>query len=171
MAKLRKFSAYQRLERPYTRKSKFKSKDYIGAAPAVRVVSFDMGNDRKKFAINYTLNAKKDIQIRQNSIESARLAANRHLERNLGKDGFKLKIRIYPHHILRENPLAAGAGADRMSTGMKRSFGKPISVAAQVRKGQIIFQVGVDKANEVVGKRALQKASYKLPCACKVILI
>ena len=47
--------------------------------------------------------------------------------------GYFFQLRIYPHHILRENPLAAGAGADRMSTGMKCAFGKPISVAARVK--------------------------------------
>ncbi len=168
MAKLRKFSAYQRIERPYTRKSKFKGKDFIGGAPPVRVVAFDIGNLRKKFGTGFDLIAKKDIQIRQNAIESARLTANRHLEKNLGKTGFHLKIRIYPHHVLRENPLAAGAGADRMSTGMKKSFGKPINVAAQVKKGQALFSVEVDKANIKIARRALERAAYKLPCSCSV---
>ena len=81
---------------------------------------------------------------------------------------YHLKINIYPHHILRENPLAAGAGADRMSTGMKMSFGKPIGLAAQVKKGQTLLSVNVDKENLEVAKQALKKASHKLPCSCIV---
>lgn len=168
MARLRKFSAYQRIERPFTRKSKFKKKDFIGGTPPMRIVAFDMGNLKKEFPISLDLIAKKHTQIRQNSIESARMTANRFLEKNLGKQGFHMKIRIYPHHVLRENPLAAGAGADRMSTGMKKSYGKAIGIAAQVREGQKLFTVSVEKANLKIAKRALERASYKLPCACSV---
>lgn len=168
MARLRKWSAYQRLERPYTRKSKFKKKDFIGGAPPVRIVAFDMGALKKDFEAGYDLVANKDIQIRQNAIESARMSSNRFLEKSLGKTGFKLKIRIYPHHVIRENPLAAGAGADRMSTGMQKSFGKPIGVAAQVKKGQRLFTVSVDRVNLKAAKKALEKAAYKLPCSCSI---
>lgn len=168
MARLRKFSAYQRLERPYTRKSKFKKKDFIGGTPPLRIVAFDMGNLRKEFETTCNLFSKDNIQIRQNSIESARLTTNRFLEKNLGKTNFNFKIRIYPHHVLRENPLAAGAGADRMSTGMKKSFGKPIGIAARVKKGQKLFTVSVDKANIKLAKKALERAAHKLPCACSV---
>ena len=44
MAKLRKFVAYRRLERPYTRVSKYRKKSYVRANPNVIVVKFDMGN-------------------------------------------------------------------------------------------------------------------------------
>ncbi|HLC89113.1 MAG TPA: ribosomal protein L16 [Candidatus Nanoarchaeia archaeon] len=69
-------------------------------------------------------------------IESARMTSNRVLEKNIGRE-YHLRIKIYPHHVLRENPLASGAEADRMSTGMKLSFGKSISTAARVRKARL----------------------------------
>jgi large subunit ribosomal protein L10e len=74
----------------------------------------------------------------------------------------------YPHHILRENPLAAGAGADRFSTGMAHSFGKPISVAAQFKKGQPVFRLAINKEKLEVGRSALKRAQYKLPCDCLI---
>ena len=77
-------------------------------------------------------------------------------------------IRVYPHHILRENPLAAGAGADRMSTGMKHSFGKSIGIAAQVRKGQTLFQIQVNKEHLDTAKKALKLAGSKLPCSTSI---
>jgi large subunit ribosomal protein L10e len=170
MARLRKACAYRRLERPYTRRSKYKALSFVRATPASKVVRYDAGNLSKDFDTHVDLCANDSIQIRHNSIESARLSANRHLEKALGKLGFHLKIRIYPHHILRENPLASGAGADRMSTGMQKSFGKPIGSAARVRAGQTVFTAGVDKAQVEVAKNALKRASHKLPCSCTVVV-
>ena len=170
MAKLRKFSAYRRLERPYTRRSKYRSKSYVRSGPNNRVVRYHMGDPKGDFETSLMLVADQDLQIRDNAIESARQATLRKLERNLGKTGFHFQVRIYPHHILRENPLASGAGADRMSTGMKMSFGKAIGVAAQVKKNQIIFQIDCPKKHVDACKKWLKVAASKLPCHCRVIV-
>ncbi len=77
----------------------------------------------------------------------------------------------YPYHVLRENPLASGAGADRFSTGMQRAFGKPYGNAAQVKKGDAIFLISVNKANLELAKTALTRASKKLPCSCTIQVI
>jgi len=163
MAKKRKFCAYRALERPYTRFSKYKKMSYVKAKPVCRIVRFNMGSTKKTFKYMLRLISKGDLHIRDNAIESARLTANRLLEGSLGKFGFRLKIMAYPHHILRENPLAAGAGADRMSTGMKCSFGKTIGVAARVRKDQPLFTLEVNKPALDTAKLALKRASTKLP--------
>lgn len=168
MVKLRKNSAYQNLERPYTRISKFAKKNYVrGGYPAIKITKFEMGDAKKKFDLTLLLKAGRTMNIRHNSLESARMTSNRLLEKKVGKE-FHLKVRVYPFHILRENPLASGAGADRMSTGMKKSFGKIIGAAARVREGQPIFEVNVNKNNLNVGREALQKASKKMPCSCKI---
>ena len=73
--------------------------------------------------------------------------------------------------MLRENPIAAGAGADRFSTGMQKAFGKPIGIAAQIKRGQVIFQLSIDKANLALGKSALERASKKLPCNCGIQML
>jgi large subunit ribosomal protein L10e len=171
MAKKRKFCAYRRIERPYTRFSKFKKKSFVKMKPVNRVVRFDMGNDLKKFEYTLELISKDTLQIRDNALESARMSSNRMLEAKIGKGSFKYKIRVYPHHILRENPLAAGAGADRMSTGMKCSFGKPIGIAAQVKKGKIIAQLSVNKEHLETAREALRKASSKLPCSTTIRIV
>jgi len=168
MAKLRKFCAYRRLERPYTRISKFRKKSYIRTRPNSKVIKYVMGDPRKKFQYDVTVLSKDTLQIRHNAIESARQSSNRVLEKNLGKSGYMFRINIYPHHILRENPLAAGAGADRMSTGMKMSFGKPIGIAAQVKKGQKLVTISVDKAGLDFAKKAAKRVIHKMPCACSI---
>ena len=168
MARLRKFVAYRRLERPYTRTSKFKAKAYIRMSPSVKVVRFDTGDASKDFNYTLSLLSKSELQIRDNALESARQSSNKLLESYLGLNGYHMKVKVYPYHVLREHALASGAGADRFSSGMARSFGKPIGVAARVKKGQTIFQVSVDKQNIGVARQALKRASKKLPCSCTI---
>jgi large subunit ribosomal protein L10e len=137
----------------------------------VRVVNFDIGNLRRAFPFTLHLISKKQVQIRDNAIESGRAQSNRVLEGALGKNGFHMKIRMHPHHILRENPLAAGAGADRMSTGMKASFGKVIGNACQVKQGKILVSVSVRKSGLEIAREALRKYSSKLPTTCTVQVV
>ena len=168
MAKTRKFVAYRRAERPYTRFSKFKKYSFVKARPVNRIVRMQMGSLRKTFEYTVNLLAKSQLQIRDMAIESARLTSNRLLEGEAGKASYRLVLYPYPHHILRENPIAAGAGADRMSTGMKMSFGKPVGVAAQIKKGQRLMSIEVNKQHLELARRAAKRASHKLPCSCMV---
>ncbi len=165
MAKKRRFSAYRRVKRPYTRFSKYKKLSYVRARPVNRIVRYNMGALTKNFEFTVELISKSTLQIRDMAIESARLSSNRLLEGTVGKGNYKMMIYPYPHHVMRENPLASGAGADRMSTGMKKAFGKPIGVAAQIKRGQRIMSIQVNKEFLEVAKTAMKKASYKLPCS------
>jgi len=168
MARIRKFSAYRRLERPYTRVSKYKNKNFVRSKPSSVLVKFDLGELNKSFPFKLQLVSKDQLQIRHNALESARMTANRLLEKVIGKAGWKLKVNVYPHHILRENPLASGAGADRMSTGMQKSFGKNISRAARIFKGHTILTAETTKPHLETAKKALERAGKKLPCSCLV---
>ncbi len=163
MVKLRKFSAYRILKRPYTRISKYKKKSFIKTTPNVKVVRFKTGNLKKKFPYSLHLVSKQELQIRDNALESARQTANRVLELTLGTGGYFMQLRPYPHHILRENPLAAGAGADRFSTGMQKSFGKPVGSAAIIKKGQKVVSVSVNKQQLELAKKALTRFKKKVP--------
>lgn len=167
MAGLRKFRCYKRIKRAYTRKSKFKKKGYIKAPPQVRIVRYDMGDSTKSYQYEVDLVSQQNLQIRQNAIESARMVVNRILHKKLGA-GYYLKIQIYPHHILRENKMLVGAGADRMQSGMQKSFGKAIGVAAQVKKGKIIFAAKVNKDGLEIAKQALKRAYSRLPGKCSI---
>lgn len=167
MASLRKGHCYSKVKRPYTRKSKFKKKGYIKTIPALKIVKFDLGNLRKDFEKRVNLISKDHIQIRQNALESARQLVNRRLHKFLGVN-YHLKINPYPHHILRENKMLTGAGADRMQTGMQKSFGKPIGSAAQVKIGQAIITVFVDERDVDTAKSALRLAIHRFPCKCSL---
>lgn len=163
MAKLIRAVAWRKLERPFTRKSKFREKAFIRAVPNNKIVKYVMGKQDKPYEYKLTLCSKTDIQLRHNALEAARKTSNRVLEKEAPAN-YLMKIRVYPHHVLRNNPLAAGAGADRMSTGMKHSFGKSVGLAARVRKGQPVFEVNVNKDKVETAKKALTRARMKLPC-------
>ena len=168
MAGLRKGHSYTTVKRAYTRKSKFKKKGYIKAAPAHKIVKFDMGDLQKDFPCQGHLIPKQDIQIRHNALESARIVVNRSLNKSLGNN-YRFKVRLFPHHVLRENKMLTGAGADRMQSGMQRSFGKAIGVAAQVRIGRPIFTAYVDLKDRDAARLALKKAYARLPGRCTVL--
>ena len=169
MARLRKGVCYRKLERPYTRVSKFRKKSFIKTNYNARVIKFVMGNSKKEdFEYNLKLLPKVDVQIRDNALESARLTSNRLLEKNLGSASYFFRVNKFPHHILRNNPIASGAGADRFSTGMKKSFGKPIGQSARFKKGDTILEAKVDKRNLELAKKALKRASYKISCGCTI---
>jgi large subunit ribosomal protein L10e len=156
-------------DRAYTRLAvKVHKKNYIGAAPGLKTRQFNTGNPAKDFNRIMDLIADEDVQIRDNALESVRLAVNRYMFKFLGKEGYFMKVRVYPHHILRENKQAQGAGADRISKGMSLSFGTPIGRAARVKKGSVIISVLLDEKDVDKAKPGMMRANPKLPCAVHV---
>ena len=115
------------------------------------------------FEFRFDLPTKQTIQVRDNALESARLTCNRTMEKALGKNAFRIQVRVYPHHILREHALAAGAGADRFSSGMAHSYGKPAGNAAQLKEGQKVISIYCNKNGIEFARKALKKANTKLP--------
>ena len=171
MAGLRKGHSYSReIERAYTRKSKYKKKGYVKAIPPSKIVKFDFGNLNKNYDSQIDLVTIQDAQVRHNAIESARTVVNKRLHELLGTN-FHLKIRIFPHHVLRENKMLVGAGADRMQTGMQLAFGRAIGSAAQVRDGKTLFSLYFEKNNLNAAKEAMDLARHRLPCKCKVVVV
>lgn len=142
---------------PYTRRK------YVRSVPGSKITSFESGNKNTEFPVTVSLYAKEACQIRHVSLESCRMMTNRHMQKRAGTDNYHLIVRVFPHHILRENKMMAFAGADRLQDGMRRSFGKPMDVAARVKADQIITTIHtypqfVDKA-----LRALKIGGDKLP--------
>ncbi len=166
MAKLRKACCYRKPKRAYTRVSKYREKSYVKGVPGIKVVKFETGKKNGDFTHIVELKSKNHIQIRHNALESARLAANRYLEKNLGKTNYHFKIKVYPHQVMRHNPKANFAGADRFQDGMKHAFGKALGRAAIVKDGQTILYARVNEDGINVAKTALKRAGDKLPCKC-----
>ncbi|PIU21186.1 MAG: hypothetical protein COT15_03685 [Candidatus Diapherotrites archaeon CG08_land_8_20_14_0_20_34_12] len=143
-------------------------KNYVGTSPAVKIRQFNMGNPEYPFDTVVDLIAEQAMVIRDNAIESVRMTINRYLQRKLGVEGYFMKIRVYPHHILRENKQAQGAGADRVSQGMRLSFGRPIGRAIRAKEGLILMSILVDEKNKAIAQEAFHRTSAKIPCKLKI---
>ena len=149
-------------QRAYTRLAiKVPKKNYVGASPALRIRQYNMGNAAGVYNLVADVYVKENYDLRDNAIESARIAINRKLVKSLGKDGFFMKVRVTPNHLIRENKQAQGAGADRVSQGMSLSFGIPIGRAARVKNGQVIFSVLCKKGQEKLVREAMMRAKAK----------
>ena len=136
---------------------------HIKGKPQIKIAKFNSGNKKGKFEYCVQLLINEKVQIRHMAIESTRLSANKTLEKTTGETGYSSRLRIYPHIRLRENKLIAAAGADRLSEGMRRAFGKANSLAARVRQGQVIMEMNVKKEHVEAASSALRKACVKLP--------
>ncbi|WP_457620565.1 50S ribosomal protein L16 [Methanopyrus sp.] len=145
-------------------------REYIKGVPDPKIQQFDMGNPAGDFDVEVSLVAKERAQVTHNALEAARVAANRYLTKTVGRQNYHLKIRVYPHHVLRENPLATGAGADRVQEGMRLAFGKPIGTAARVREGQRVVTVRINPENFEHAKEALRRAGMKFPFPFTIVI-
>ena len=159
---LRKGHCYSDVKRSYTRKSKVRSKSYIKTIPPNKIIRYIMGESKKSFDVRLNLIARGPVQVRHNALESCRQVVNRKLTTRFGSD-YIFMLRVYPHHILRENRMLTGAGADRMQRGMQLSFGQSIGLAAQIKKGQAVFSVDVRKEKVDYAKKALHMAVHRMP--------
>ncbi len=170
---LRPARCYRKLDRPYTRTAKRSAeKAYVRGVPDPRIRLFDMGNPKGKYTYEIDLITKQPVQIRHNALESVRIFVNKKLDTQIGKENYWLKIRVYPHHVLRENALLTGAGADRLQTGMKHAFGRPIGKAARVKRGATILSVRVkDKTSLGKAKAIIKAVTPKLPLKYKTEVV
>jgi large subunit ribosomal protein L10e len=149
---------------PYTRKK------YIKGKPQIKIAKFS-GGQRADYDYCVQLCSSEKVQIRHMAIESARLSANKKIEQVTGETGYFSTLRIYPHILLRENKMIATAGADRLQEGMRGAFGKAVSLAARVNRGQCIMEVHVKKEHLEVAKKALHGAAVKLPMTPSIKVI
>ena len=162
MAKKTNANMYRNMKVAYTRRK------YMGGVPASRITNFDTGNTSENFPVTVHLICKENCYIRHVALEAARLTANRRISGAAGKEGYHLKVRLYPHHVLRHNKIAQGAGADRVSMGMRKSFGRTVGTAARVNSGQQLITLSTTEEFLIQAKEALRKSSHKLPTPCSI---
>ena len=140
----------------------YTSKQFAPGAPNPKVARFSTGKARPDYDYLLSLVSEGRVQIRHNSLEAARVAANKKLAL-VGEDNYHLIVKTYPHIILRENKMIATAGADRLQEGMRKAFGKPIGLAARVEIGTVILELQVKAENLEKGKEFMHAAQSKLP--------
>jgi len=143
-------------------------KSFIKAMPHANLHQFRMGAMKPDFDLEVSLVSEEPVIIRDNAIESARQSSNKYLETEIA-GAYYFVVRVYPHHVVRENKMISGAGADRLQKGMRRSFGRPTGKAARLKKGSKLFTVYTYKGNEKHLKKAFDRAVRKLSGKFRVV--
>ncbi|GAB4312738.1 MAG: 50S ribosomal protein L16 [Promethearchaeota archaeon] len=149
-------------------------KDLVRAKPDRKVRMFDMGSKKRpleSWDLVLGLKVTKRVQISAHCLEAIRISLGGRLRKKVGRENFHFRIRVKPWHIYRENKMMAFAGADRLQTGMRKSFGKAAGVCARVRGGQIILELRIMERHLEYAKESLKVAGYKVCCPCKVVLL
>ncbi|KAB1186719.1 MULTISPECIES: 50S ribosomal protein L16 [Haloferax] len=161
-------SMYREIKNPaYTRR------EYITGIPGSKIAQHNMGDlqaDPEDYPVQISLKVEEDVQIRHGSLESARLSANRLMLKNAGEKQYKMILRKFPHHVIRENKQATGAGADRVSDGMRQSFGKVVGTAARIPRGETVFTIYCDVEDAAIAKDAFRRAYNKMSPPCRIVV-
>jgi large subunit ribosomal protein L10e len=157
---------YREIKNPaYTRR------EYITGIPGSKIAQHNMGNLQtgpEDYPVQISLEVEEEVQIRHGSLESARLSANRLMLKEVGQENYKMVLRKFPHHVIRENKQATGAGADRVSDGMRQAFGKPVGTAARINRNEAVFTIYCQPEDADVAKDALRRAYNKMSPPCRI---
>lgn len=167
------YSKWTRRPFQYKRSSN-RRREYARGGAQSKIVRF-WGGDKsipwENWELVVGLKVKKQIQISSNALEAIRVTINSALQKRLGRLNFRFRVRPKPFQKYRENRMLAFAGADRVQSGMRNSFGRSTGVCARVRAGQVICDVGTSLKDLDIVRDRLRVASMKIPCSCQVVIL
>jgi large subunit ribosomal protein L10e len=109
-------------------------------------------------------------QITSEALEAARIAANKYMQTQAGKEAFHIRIRVHPWHVVRINKMLSCAGADRLQTGMRHAYGKALCKSARVNIGSILISIRTKPDCVAYAQEALRRAKFKFPGRQKVFV-
>jgi large subunit ribosomal protein L10e len=145
-------------------------REYMGGVPGNRILQYHSGNKTGIFPVSLHLVPEERGQLRHTALEAMRITAVRYMDKKAGRDNYHLQVRVYPHHVIRQNKQASGAGADRVSMGMRLAFGKAIGTAARIAAGQPVVTIRTFARAIPFAKDALRKCSNKIAMPCHIDL-
>jgi large subunit ribosomal protein L10e len=148
----------------FQNKKPFVKSRYCRGVPDPKIRIYDCG--ARRVGVDYFptvvhLVSNEKSQIASEGLEAARVCANKYLTKTVGKEGYHIRIRVHPYHVLRINKALNCAGADRLSTGMRGAYGKPTGTAARVGIGQVIISIRCKIASRPDVVEALRRAKFK----------
>jgi len=146
---------------------------YCRGVPDPKIRIFDIGNRRApvdKFPSVVHLVSKEKMQIAGEAMEAARITANRYLQRKCGKDGYHCRIRIQPFHVNRINKMLSCAGADRLQTGMRHAWGKPMGTCSRVDIGTCLMSARIRDNNVADAIEAFRRTGFRFPGKQQIIV-
>merc|ERR1711988_2060319 len=146
---------------------------YCRGVPDAKIRIYDLG--RKKASVDdfpfcAHLTSDELEQVSSEALEACRIACNKYMTKNAGKDSFHMRVRVHPFHVIRINKMLSCAGADRLQTGMRGAFGKPQGLVARVKIGQILLSVRCRNSAVPHVWEALRRAKFKYPGRQKIFI-
>uniref|UniRef100_A0A4W3GWM7 Ribosomal protein L10 n=1 Tax=Callorhinchus milii TaxID=7868 RepID=A0A4W3GWM7_CALMI len=79
------------------------------APPDIRI--FDLGRKKAKvdeFPLCGHMVSDEYEQLSSEALEAARICANKYMVKTCGKDGFHIRMRLHPFHVIRINKMLTG---------------------------------------------------------------
>merc|ERR1712066_507136 len=149
----------------------WKKSRFVRGVPDPKIRIFDTGKKRipcEEFPAVAHMVCDENQQLTSESLEACRIATNKYMIQNAGKDFFHIKVRPHPFQVLRINKTLSCAGADRLSTGMRGAFGKPYGTAARVHIGQVLVSIRTKDEKVQIAAEALRRARFKFAGRQKV---
>jgi len=144
---------------------------FVRGVPDPKIRIFDCGKKKtpcEEFPAAAHMVSDEMQQVTCESLEAARIATNKYMITNAGRDFFHIRIRPHPFNVLRINKTLSCAGADRLSTGMRGAFGKPYGTAARVNIGQVLVSIRTKEDKIEIACDALRCAKAKFAGRMKV---
>jgi len=124
------------------------------------------------FPLCFQLFCKAHCMISSEALEAARIACNKQMVSKLGGKGeFHMQINKVPHDACRFNKMLSAAGADRLQSGMRKSFGKCARRAARCKKDDLLMSIrthNTPKCREAC-RYALKMATTKFPIQTEIL--
>jgi len=155
----------------YCKNKPYPKSRFCRGVPDPKIRIFDTGSKKVEAhaypcAVHMVSDEKQ--QLSMEALEAARVAVNKYMVTNCGKETFHIRVRPHPFHVLRVNKMLSCAGADRLQTGMRGAFGKTYGKAARVDIGQILISVRCkdDKCHHAI--EGLRRAKFKFPGRQKI---
>ncbi|KAL6080811.1 hypothetical protein STEG23_023820 [Scotinomys teguina] len=139
--------------------------------PDAKICIFDLRRKKAKvdeFPLCGYMVSDEYEQLSSEALEAARICANKYMVKSCGKDGFHIRVRLHPFHVIQINKMLSCAGADRLQTGMRGAFGKPQGTVARVHIGQVIMSIRTKLQNMEHVIEALRRAKFKFPGRQKI---
>ncbi|TBU14504.1 ribosomal protein L10 [Ordospora colligata] len=150
----------------YLSKKAYPKSRFNRGVPDSKIQIFDLGRRKAgvfEFPLMVECVSNENENVSAEALEAARICANKYMVKHAGKDNFHMRMRVYPLHVLRINKMLSCAGADRLQTGMRGSFGKPYGRAARVFGGQSLISIRTKPENQSIAAEALRRAKNKFP--------
>merc|ERR1712176_1754729 len=137
---------------------------YCRGVPDPKIRIYDVGMKKypsEIFPACVHLVSWENEQVGSEALEAARIACNKYMTVNSGKE---------PFHLLRINKMLSCAGADSLQTGMRGAYGKPLGVCARVGIGQILMSLRCKEGAVNKAIESFRRAKFKFPGRQKIVV-